>query len=280
MGTVTSWGEAFLTSIGAALMVFMAAIPKIIAFGLILLAGWFIAGLIAKGVAALLRKVRFNELAQRAGVDGFMQTSGTDAAGFLAGVVKWFVRLIALVVAFDALGLPAVSEFLRQVLLWIPNLVVALVVLVIGGLVAKTLSMFVKGMVEKTGLGSPRLLAAIASAGVWAFAIIIAVNQLGIGATLVNTLFMGTVGALALALGLAFGLGAKDTAGKIVQGWYDKAQEAAPKLADAGEAGKQQAQEMKEQAKREAERMRFAQPKSDRRLQPAASYSGLERRRA
>ena len=276
MGTVTSWGEAFLTSMGAALMVFMAAIPKLIAFAVILVVGWFIAGLIAKGVAALLRKIKFNELAQRAGISGFMESMGTDAAGFLAGVVKWFIRLIAVVVAFDALGLPAVSEFLRQVLLWIPNLVVALVVLVIGGLAAKALSMFVKGTVEKAGLGNPAVFATIASAAVWAFTIIIAVNQLDIGATLVNTLFMATVGALALAIGLAFGLGAKDTAGKIVEGWYAKGKEAAPKLAAAADAGKQQAQEMKQQAESEAEKMRS----EERRKQPSVAYSGMERRAA
>ena len=158
---------------------------------------------------------------------------------------------------------------------WIPNLVVALVVLVIGGLAAKALSTFVKGTVAKAGLGNPAVFATIASAAVWAFAIIIAVNQLGIGAALVNTLFMATVGALALAIGLAFGLGAKDTAGKIVEGWYEKGKEAAPKLAAAADAGKEQAQEMKEQAKHEADRMRF----QDRRKQSVA-YSGKERRAA
>jgi len=94
----------------------------------------------------------------------------------------------------------------------------------------------------------------VASAAVWAFAIIIAVNQLGIGATLVNTWLMRTVGALALGIGLAFGLGGKETAGKI-EGWYAKGKEAAPKVAVAGDAAKQQGQEMKEQAKREAQQI-------------------------
>lgn len=235
METVTSWGEAFMTSMSGALMVFMAALPKILGFAVILIVGWFIAGLIAKGIAMTLRKVNFNPLAERAGISGPMQTMGTDPAGFIAGVVKWFVRLIAVVVAFDALGLPAVSDFLREVLLWIPNLVVALVVLVIGGLAAKAASRFVGGAVEKAGVGSPRLIATIASVAIWAFAIIVAVNQLGVGATVVNTLFMGTVGALALALGLAFGLGGKDTAGKVVSDWYGKAKAAAPRMAAAAD---------------------------------------------
>jgi hypothetical protein len=282
-GTVQSWGEAFMASITGALAVFMAAIPKIIAFVLILVIGWFIASLIAKGVAALLYKVKFNQLAERAGVAGFMQSMGTDASGFLAGIVKWFIRLITLVVAFDALGLPAVSEFVQQVLLWIPNLVVALVVLVIGGIAAKALSTFVKGTVEKAGLGNPAVLATIASVAVWAFAVIIAVNQLGIGEALVNILFMATVGALALAAGLAFGLGGKETAGQLVQEWYVKGKEAAPKMAAAGDALKQQGQQMKEQARHEAQQMRSAPRPAggvDRRRNFSANYAGIERRRA
>lgn len=280
-GAVRDWGDAFLTSITNALMVFMAAIPKIVAFILILVIGWFIASLIAKGVAALLRKVKFNELAERAGIAGFMQNTGADSAGFLAGIVKWFIRLITLVVAFDALGLPAVSDFVQQVLLWIPNLIVAIVVLVIGGLAAKALSGLVKGTAEKAGIGNPEVLATIASVGVWGFAIIIAVNQLGIGATLVNTLFMATVGALALAIGLAFGLGGKETASKMVAEWYSKGKEAAPKVAAVGEAAKQQGQQMKEQAQREAQQIRSA-PRpaggAERRRNFSANYTGIERR--
>jgi hypothetical protein len=282
MGTISSWGEAFMTSMSSALMVFMAAIPKIIAFALILFVGWFIAGLIAKGVAMLLRKVNFNQLADRAGISGFMKPTGTDAAGFLAAIVKWFVRLIAVVVAFDALGLPAVSEFLREVLLWIPNLVVALVVLVIGGLAAKALSTFVRGAVAKAGIGSPNLLASIASVAVWAFSIIVAVNQLGVGATLVNTLFMATVGALALAIGLAFGLGGRETAGRMVQEWYSKAKSAAPQAEQALDAARQQAQQMKNQATREAEQMRAGRSAGyrgpERRHEAMPSFAGIERR--
>ena len=237
MGAIHDWGDAFITAMAGALAVFMTAIPKLIAFILILVIGWFLASLIAKGVAVLLRKVRFNDLAERAGLTGFLQNMNvsTDAAGFLAAITKWFVRLIALVVAFDALGLPAVSDFLRQVLLWLPNLVVALVILVIGGLAAKALSRFVEGVARKANVGNPQVLALIASIAVWAFTTIVVVNQIGIGVALVNTLFMATVGALALGLGLAFGLGGRETAARIVEKWYSKSQAAAPKVAKAAD---------------------------------------------
>lgn len=238
MNQITNWGEAALTSVAAALALFLAAIPRVLGFLLILLIGWFLANLIARLVAGLLRRVNFNSLADRSGITGFVAGMGieTDAAGFIALIVKWFIRLIALVVAFDALGLPAVSEVLRTFLLWIPNLVVGVLVLVIGGLLANAAAGLVRGAASQAGLGNENMLATIAKTAVWIFAIVVAVNQIGIASTLVNTLFMGVVGAAAIALGLAFGLGGQATARQIVDGWYARAGRAdAAKLQDAAQ---------------------------------------------
>lgn len=224
---VSEWSDAMFTSLAAAMALLFSAIPKVIGFLLIIVAGWFVASLIERGLSALLRSIRFNDLAERAGLADFVRKMGmnTDASGLIALVVKWFVRLIALVVAFDALGLPAVSEVLRQLLLWLPNVVVALVVLVIGGLAARALSNVVRGAANEAGLSNANFLSKSASAVVWAFAIVVAVNQLGIATELVNTLFMAVVGALALGIGLAFGLGGRETAAEIVDKWYHKAQD-------------------------------------------------------
>jgi hypothetical protein len=240
---VTDWGEAIMTSVAGALAMFLGVIPKAIGFAVIVIIGWLIASALAAIVAKLLRSVRFNDLAQRSGFAGFVKDTGvqTDASGFIATVAKWFVRLITLVVAFDALGLPAVSQVLQDLLLWLPNLVVALVVLVIAGLAANALQGLVRGAATEAGLGNPNLLATVARVAVWAFGIVVAVNQIGIATTLVNTLFMGTVGALALAFGLAFGLGGRDTAAQIVRGWYERGQQAAPRIAQAAESAQDQA---------------------------------------
>jgi hypothetical protein len=234
---------------------FLSAIPKIIGFAVILIVGWLLASLVEKGVAAVLRAVRFNDLAAKSGLAGFvnkMNAGGTatatahgsqhragamDPSGMIGLVAKWFIRLIAAVVAFDALGLPAVSEVLRDLLLWLPNVIVALVVLVIGGLAARALSNLVRGAASEGGLSNANLLSKVASALVWSFAIVVAVNQIGIATELVNTLFMAFVGAIALGLGLAFGLGGRETAGRILSKWYDKAQEKGPQLAHAAQAG-------------------------------------------
>lgn len=245
---ITQWSEAMMTSLTAAMALFFSAIPKILGFLLIVLVGWFVASLIDRGLTALLRKVRFNELSDRAGLTDFIDKMGmnTDPAGMIGLVVKWFVRLIALAVAFDALGLPAVSDVLRQLLLWLPNVVVALVVLVIGGLAARALSNLVRGSAAEAGLSNANFLAKISSAVVWAFAIVVAVNQIGIATELVNTLFMAIVGALALGLGLAFGLGGRETAGEIVRKWYAKAQDKSGQLREAAENAGAQAEMRRE----------------------------------
>ncbi len=233
-----------MTSLAAGLVILFAAIPKIIGFLVILIIGWLIAAAIAGAVAAVLRTVKFNDVAKRSGFSGFVEKMGIhkDASGFLADLIKWFVRLIVLVSAFDALGLPAVSQVLQQLLLWLPNLVVALVILVLAGLAANALAGLIRGATAEAGLGNPDVLATVARVAVWGFAIVIAVNQIGVATALVNTLFMGLVGALALALGLAFGLGGRETAAQMVASWYQKGREAAPKLEQAADAAERQSQ--------------------------------------
>ena len=259
---ISDWSAAMMTSLAAAMAMFLSAIPKIIGFAVILIVGWLLASLVEKGVAAVLRAVRFNDLAAKSGLAGFVnkmnagggstatahgshqhRAGALDPAGMIGLIAKWFVRLIAAVVAFDALGLPAVSEVLRDLLLWLPNVIVALVVLVIGGLAARALSNLVRGAASEADLSNANLLSKVASALVWAFAIVVAVNQIGIATELVNTLFMAFVGAIALGLGLAFGLGGRETAGRILSKWYDRAQEKGPQLAHAAQVGSEMARD-------------------------------------
>jgi hypothetical protein len=237
-------GEAFRASLAGALNTFLSAIPRVIGFALVLIVGWIISSLFARGVQALLHAVKFNDLARRSGFADFVQKMGVrnDSSGVIASIVKWFVRLITLVVAFDTLGLPAVSNVLQQLLLWLPNLVVALVVLVIGGLAANALSQLVRGTTAQAGFTNPDMLATVTKVAVWGFAIVVAVNQLGIATTLINTLLIGIVGAFSIAFGLAFGLGGRDRAAQMLDTMGRNAQQAAPKLQRAAQAASRTAQ--------------------------------------
>ncbi|MFL5447966.1 MAG: mechanosensitive ion channel family protein [Gemmatimonadales bacterium] len=242
-------GDALKASLTGALNTVFAAIPRIIGFAVVLIIGWIISSLLARGVQALLHAVRFNDLARRAGLADFVHKMGVkdDSSAVLAGIVKWFVRLITLVVAFDTLGLPAVSNVLQQLLLWLPNLVVALVVLVIGGLAARALSQLVRGASAEAGFTNPDMLATVTRVAVWGFTIVVAVNQLGIATTLINTLLVGLVGALALAFGLAFGLGGRDRAAQILDRAGRNLEQAGPRLERAANAARHQVEGMTQQ---------------------------------
>ena len=223
--------DTLMASFRDAFTMILSAIPRILGFIIIVAIGWFVSSLLAKGVTGLLRVIRFDELMQKSGLADFMNKMGTgiDSVGIVAGIVKWIVRVVVLLVAFDALGLPAVSDVMRQLLLWLPNLVVAIFVLFIGGIAARALGNIVRGATAEGGFSNPETLSNVARTAVWAFAVVVAINQLGIATNLINTLFTGFVGALAIALGLAFGLGGRDLASRTLENWYDQAQEAKPK---------------------------------------------------
>jgi hypothetical protein len=236
---VRNTAEAIRVSVANAVNTIVSVIPRLLGFAVILIVGWLVSSLLARGVLAALRAVRFNDLARKSGFAGFVQNMGVrqDAAGVIASIVKWFVRLITLVVAFDMLGLPAVSAVLQQLVLWLPNLIVALVVLVVGGLAANALSRLVRGATAEAGLSNADVLATVTRVVVWSFAIVVAVNQLGIATTLINTLLVGVVGALALATGLAFGLGGRDRAAEILERMGRRAEVAGPRLERAAPGG-------------------------------------------
>jgi Conserved TM helix len=246
---VQDTGDAFRASLAGALNTFLSAVPRIIGFAVVLIVGWIISSLFARGVEALLNAVRFNDLARRSGFADFVQKMGVrdDSAGVIASIVKWFVRLITLVVAFDMLGLPAVSSVLQQLLLWLPNLVVALVVLVIGGLAANALSGLVRGASAQAGFTNPDVLATVTKVAVWGFTIVVAINQLGIATTLINTVMIGLVGAFTIAFGLAFGLGGRERAAEIIDRLGRSVEQAKPKLERAAEAATREATQSTDQ---------------------------------
>ena len=228
--TQPSFTETLVGSFRDAFTMILGAIPRILGFIIVVAIGWFVSSLLARGVMSLLRAIRFDELMQRSGIGDFMNKmgTGTDSAGIIAGLVKWIVRIVVLLVAFDVLGLPAVSDVMRQLLLWLPNLVVAIFVLFIGGIAARALGNIVRGATAEGGFANPETLSNVVRTTVWAFTIVIAINQLGIATNLITTLFTGFVAALAIALGISFGLGGRDLAARTLENWYDQAQESRP----------------------------------------------------
>jgi len=122
-------------------------------------------------------------------------------------LVKWFFVVVFLMAATNILGLGQVSEFLRTVVFYIPNVIVAMVILLIGILVAKFLEGLVKASVRAAGLMSANFLGALTKWAVFVFSLLIALAQLKVADDIIKIVITGLIAASALAMGLAFGLG-------------------------------------------------------------------------
>src|SRR3954462_366001 len=222
---IQNWGDAVFLAISNALNTFLAAIPQVIGALLIIIIGWIVAGIVARIVTELLRRAGADRLfAEHGGAVYGSQTQQIQPSTVMGELVKWLIRIVFLVAAANVLGMPEVSNLLNQVLLWIPNLIVAAIILLLAPVIAR----FVRGAIEvgagQMGFTNAPLLGRIAEIAIVAFAVLIAINQIGIAANLVNTLFVGIVAALSLAFGLAFGLGGRDVAAQVTQSWYASSQ--------------------------------------------------------
>ncbi len=232
---IEDWGDAVFLAISNALNSFLSAIPQVLGALLIIIIGWLIASALARVTTGLLR---------RAGADRLMATHGSSVYGqrstqfkpssVVGEIVKWIVRFVFLVAAANVLGMTQISELLNQVLLWIPNLLVAAVILLIAPVIAR----FVRGAIEvgagQMGFTNASLLGRVAEIAIVVFAVIVAINQIGIAANLVNTLFIGFVAALALAFGLASGLGGREVASQLTQEWYRASRSTADRVRQQG----------------------------------------------
>jgi hypothetical protein len=234
METVQNWGDAVMQSATVMLQNLLGFLPALIGAILILILGWIIAGLLAGLIEKGLKAVGFERAAQSTGIAGFIQNAGSGwtASKLVAEIVKWFIRLIAIQAAASILGLTQISQVINAILLWLPNLVVAIVIIVIGALIANFVAGIVRGSAAEMGFTTPNLLANITRYAIIGFAAVAAFNQLGIAPTVVNTLFIGLVATFVLAFGLAFGLGGQQTAARITNGWYEKGRETTSKVAE------------------------------------------------
>jgi hypothetical protein len=238
METVQDWGDAVFVSATEALQNFLGFLPALVGAILILVIGWILAGLLASLVERVLKTVGFERAASTTGISSFVARSGSTwtASAIVAEIVKWFIRLIAIQAAASILGLDQISQIINAILLWLPNLVVAIAIIVIGALIARFVAGLVRGTTGQMGFTNSDLLGSVAHYAILVFAVIAAVDQLGIAETVVNTLFTGLVGTVVIALGLAFGLGGQQTAARITEGWYESGRQAGRKVAAYAEA--------------------------------------------
>lgn len=195
-------------------------VPNLVVAIIIFIAGWVVGSLLGRVVSQVIKSLKVDNALRSAGSEALFNRAGfrLDSGKFLGGLVKWFIIVVFLVASFDVLGLSQVNDFLQQVvLLYLPQVIVAVLILLVAALIADAMQSIVRGSAKAAELKSANFLGTVAKWAVWVFAVLMALYQLGVAAAFVQTLFTGFVVAVSLALGLAFGLGGKDTASNVLE---------------------------------------------------------------
>lgn len=199
---------------------FAGFLPILLAALIVFIIGWFISITLGKLANRLMKIIKLDDALIKIGVHKALTKAKLklDSGKFFEELVKWFFIIVFLMAAVDILGLYQVTEFLREkILYFIPNIVVAAIILVVAVIVASFLQKLVKASVEVAGLKASGFISGITKWAILIVGFIAAIKQLGVTVTSINTIFIGLVAMLALAGGLAFGLGGKDQAAKFLE---------------------------------------------------------------
>jgi len=214
--SITNAWESFAVTI-------VAYLPQIIGAIIIAVLGVILAKIVKRVVVKVLQKLRFEKITEKAGVDeilskGEIENTPTDLIGIFT---YWFILILVFIAALDALGLPIVSDMLNSIFLYIPNVVAAIVVLLLGFLFGNLLSSLVRTAAANAEVSSPDALGKTALYAIVVFSGFIALHQLRIAQDLMIAAFIIAFGAASLALALAFGLGGKDMAAETLRKWCE-----------------------------------------------------------
>lgn len=199
MGTVPEW----LQNAANTVVVF---VPKLVLFLIILLVGWLLAKALEKVVDAILEKVGFDRAVERGAVGRAMRNSEYDASSILGKVVYYAVMLLALQLAFGVFGPNAISDLITRIIAFLPQLFVALLIVIIGSAIAGAVADLIRNTTG--GLASGRIMATVAQVFIIGLAVIAALNQMGIALTVtlpVLVTVLATVGGIAI-VGVGGGL--------------------------------------------------------------------------
>lgn len=199
-------------------------LPQIIGSFLLLIIGWIVAKIVRKVVLRFLKFIRLDTLAEKSGIDDFLVKGGVPytTRTIVANLVYWFILFTVILALLNSLGLQAAAELFNRIILYIPNVIVAVLVLMFGALFAR----FVRGVsftyLSNIGIAGAQVMSNITQWAIVVFAFSVALEQLSIGGQILISAFQLAFGALCLAFALAFGLGGKEWAAHILEKFWKK----------------------------------------------------------
>lgn len=194
-------------------------LPSLIGAILILIIGWIIAKLVKTASVKLLKLIRLDVVTEKAKIDKFLKDGGSEksAIDILGGIIYWLIMLIVILAGLNTLGLSVASELFNQIILYIPNVIVAVLALIFGVFLAGFIAQVVTTYLSNIGVKQASIIGGIAKYAIILFVVSLSLTQLSIGEQLVTNAFLLLFGAVCLALGLSFGLGGKEWAAGVIE---------------------------------------------------------------
>ena len=214
-------------------------LPKIGYFLLILIIGILLAKFVQKILTKVLQKVGFDQLVERGGVKKALSKSKYDAAAILARIVYYFIFLFVLSAAFRVFGPNPISDFLQQIIFFLPKLFVAILALIIAAAIAAAVKELLSNMLG--GLSFGNVLANLASAFILGIGVFFALDQLEIAPLIVGGIFYALLALVIIPPIIAFGVGGIEPARDAIRNMQSKAQ-------DKAQEAKQQVQQQQSQS--------------------------------
>jgi hypothetical protein len=210
--------DIFVNSLNQFWLQLVNFVPKLLAVLVILFFGWIVAILVRSAVKRVLDFTHFDQFAQKSGLEAFMNNGNVKLtlSGIISQLMYWLVIILFVITGANSLELSAVANLLEQLAAYLPHIIVAILVIVFGTLLARFVNRLVFAWLY--GIKFEHALAVSTSAeyGIQLLAVFVALEQLGIGMQLIYSLFVIVFGAVFLALAIAFGLGGKDWAAKVI----------------------------------------------------------------
>ena len=219
MLAVIEWENLIVDPVREMLTRIMAYLPVLLGALVILIVGWLIAKTIKRIVDWLLKAIRFDTLADKAGISEILRKGDLkiSAREVVSSLVYWLIVIMVLVMAVDALGLPKASDVLASLFAYVPKVIASLLVLVVAMFLASFVSGIVRTAAGNANLPKPEMFAGVSRWAIIIFAVTISLEQLGIASLLVTTTFNIILGGVCLTLAIAFGLGGKDVVAKYLE---------------------------------------------------------------
>ncbi len=193
-------------------------IPQLLVALVLLFIGWLLAKLARTGILRLLSLLKFDRVSERSGLEAFLKQADLDVSvsGMLGNLIYWLIILVMIVTVANSLGLHMVADLFNKVVLYIPNVIVAILVLVFGTILARFINRIVFAWLNNIGFTGALTVSTFSEYAMMVFVFFVALEQLQIASELITAAFTIAFGALGLAFAIAFGLGAKDWAARVI----------------------------------------------------------------